>query len=100
MEKYFSQLIGLEKEKPFECVGSRDEINASITLTIRDFETSFNKGDSLPYLFEKYKEQGLYEANLPTCEQFIDFCDEVNLIPEKFAKMLAKKGIESGKIKE
>lgn len=100
MEKYFSQLIGLEKEKPFECVGSRDEINASITLTIRDFATSFNKGASLPYLFEKYKEQGLYEANLPTCEQFIDFCDEVNLIPEKFAKMLAKKGIESGKIKE
>ena len=35
----------------------------------------FNKGDKLPYLFEKYKEQGLYEANLPTCEQFIDFCD-------------------------
>lgn len=100
MEKYFSQLIGLEKEKPFECVGSRDEINASITLTIRDFETGFNKGDKLPYLFEKYKEQGLYEANLSTCEQFIDFCDDVNLIPEKFAKMLAKKGIESGKIKE
>ena len=22
MEKYFSQLFGLEKEKPFECVGS------------------------------------------------------------------------------
>ena len=100
MEKYFSQLIGLEKEKPFECVGSRDEINASITLTIRDFDFGFNKGDTLPYLFERYKEQGLYEANLSTCEQFIDFCDDVNLIPEKFAKMLAKKGIKSGKIEE
>ena len=42
----------------------------------------------------------MYEKNLPTCEEFIDFCDEVNLIPEEFAKLLAEKGIKSGKCKE
>lgn len=100
MEKYFNQLIGMEKEKPFECVGSRDEINAAITLTIRDFEKGINEGVKLPYLFEKYKAEGMYEKNLSTCEEFIDFCDEVNLIPEEFAKLLAEKGIKSGKCKE
>ena len=97
MEKYFNQLIGMEKEKPFECVGSRDEINAAITLTIRDFNEGINEGAKFPYLFEKYKVEGMYEKNLPTCEEFIDFCDEVNLIPEEFAKLLVEKGIKSGK---
>ena len=94
MEFYFSQLIGMEKEKPFECVGSRDEINAAITLTIRDFDTGFNKGDKLPYLFELYKEKGLYEKNLSQCETFNTFYDERHLIPAKYVELLEKLGIK------
>ena len=95
MEKYFSQLIGLEKEKPFECVGSRDEINASITLTIRDFETGINKGDKRPYLFEKYKELGLYEKNLAECDVYLNFFDDEHLIPDVYLEKLNKMGIKS-----
>lgn len=94
MKFYFSQLIGMEKEKPFECVGSRDEINAAITLTIRDFEKAINKGDSLPYLFNYYIEIGMYNKNLAGCEKYFDFYDDENLIPEKYLKLLRERGIK------
>lgn len=95
MELYFSQLIGLEKEKPFECVGSRDEINAAVTLTIRDFENGINKGDKLPYLFDLYKSKGLFERNLKSCETFNGFCDDRHLIPEKYVELLKERGIQA-----
>lgn len=93
MEMYFSQLIGMEKEKPFECVGSRDEINAAVTVTIRDFEDGINRGDRLPYLFERYKESGMYEKHLPVCEEYFTFFDNEHLIPEKYLIKLKNHGI-------
>ncbi len=84
MEAYFKQLIGLSKEKPFECVGSRDEINAAITLTIRDYP----KEKELPYLFRLYKELGCYEKNLPACEAYFSYYDHENLLPEAFEEKL------------
>lgn len=93
MEEYFKQLIGLSKEKPFECVGSRDEINAAITLTIRDYP----EGKELPYLFKRYKELGCYEENLPVCESYFGYYDHENLLPkafeEKFMAELKKRGV-------
>ncbi len=93
MELYFRQLLGLEKEKPFECVGSRDEINAAVTLTIRDFGIGINAGDELPYLFKKYVELGLYDRHIDTCEQFNHFYDDRHLIPDHFLEKLVKRGI-------
>lgn len=93
MEEYFKQLIGLSKEKPFECVGSRDEINAAITLTIRDYP----EGKELPYLFRRYKELGCYEENLPACESYFGYYDHENLLPEAFEENfmaeLKKRGV-------
>lgn len=83
MEQYFDQLIGLSQEKPFECVGSRDEINAAIALTIRDYP----EGKKLPYLFEHYKQLGLYEKTLPVCESYFHYYDHENLLPEQFEKV-------------
>lgn len=80
MEQYFDQLIGLSQEKPFECVGSRDEINAAVTLTIRDYP----KEKKLPYLFEHYKQMGLYEKTLPVCDRYFHYYDHENLLPEQF----------------
>lgn len=97
MKHYFSQLIGMEKEKPFECVGSRDEINAAITLTIRDFDKGINKGDRLPYLFNYYIELGMYDKNLSQCERYFDFFDDENLIPDKYMELLNRRGIGSTK---
>lgn len=88
MELYFSQLIGIEREKPFECVGSRDEINAAVTLTIRDFDRGINSGDRLPYLFERYKELGMYDKHVADCEAYYTFYDSEHMIPEKYHERL------------
>ena len=48
----FDKLCGILPEKPFECVGSRDEVNASIIEAIRIYD---NKGIELPLLLSHYK---------------------------------------------
>lgn len=48
----FDKLCGILPEKPFECVGSRDEVNASIVEAIRIYD---NKGIELPILLSHYR---------------------------------------------
>jgi len=38
LEKYFNQLIGKEETKPFECVGTRAEVNEAIMLIRKKYE--------------------------------------------------------------
>jgi hypothetical protein len=45
----FDQLIGLAETKPFECVGTIDEVNGSLCETIK------RRTGRLPYLLEYYK---------------------------------------------
>lgn len=59
MQPTLEQLVGIQEEKPFECVGSRDEINTAIVMTIDNLGKS---GKELPYLLKYYKTTGLYEA--------------------------------------
>ena len=84
LEGFFDGLIGAVPEKPFECVGSRDEINCAVTLTIRDYP----EGKELPYLFRHYRKTGYYEKTLPDCERFYDHYDEENLLPPAFREAL------------
>ncbi len=48
---YFKQLIGIEKVKPFECVGTVDEVNSAICLTIQKYLSS---DIPLPFLLQYY----------------------------------------------
>ena len=48
----FDKLCGILPEKPFECVGSRDEVNASIVESIKKYDEA---GITLPVLLEHYK---------------------------------------------
>lgn len=82
------QLIGLSPEKPFECVGSRDEINTAICLTIEKLET---QGKKLPKLLEYYKSEGLYEQNKGREQHYFNFYDKEHLLPEEFDKILKEK---------
>lgn len=52
---YFKQLCGEEENKPFECVGTLDDVNAAIVLTIKK-----NDGQ-LPFLFAQYKNTPAFE---------------------------------------
>ena len=52
----FDKLCGILPEKPFECVGSRDEVNASITETISKYAANQIK---LPTLLMHYQDSAV-----------------------------------------
>ncbi len=69
------QLIGLSPEKPFECVGSRNEVNFAIT-------TAIARGEKLPKLYEYYKSTPLYEKYSSIPNPYNTYYDNGNLLPE------------------
>lgn len=50
LEKYYRELTGLDKTKPFECVGTRAEVNEAIGMIADKY------AEKLPALVEKYSE--------------------------------------------
>ena len=92
MQEDFEKLIGMVEEKPFECVGSREEVNAAVTMTIRDMES---KGMKLPYLFEYYKTTHLYNENKDREYTFFSEYNDENLLPEQFAKLVRENAVEA-----
>jgi len=50
MKFYFEQLCGIEAVKPFECVGTVDEVNLAVNMLIRKLSD-----DDLPLLLRYYK---------------------------------------------
>ena len=83
MTRYVEQLIGLHETKPFECVGSVDEINYAMCLAIRRREAA---GEPLPRLLAYYKTTSAYETHKDVPGGYADYFDEVNLIPEDLKK--------------
>lgn len=87
MEEYFTELIGCSEHKPFECVGSIDEVNLAVSLAIRNI---LENNEELPYLFRKYLDSGLYEPetlderNSEYCKSYSDS----NLLPDEFRTIL------------
>lgn len=81
----FIDLCGYGKTKPFECVGTYEEINFAITKTILNLEKENKK---LPYLLAYYKENyGIKEIDNELVKQF----NENNNVPEEFASILKSK---------
>ena len=87
MQPTLEQLVGIQEEKPFECVGSRDEINTAIVMTIDNLGKS---GKELPYLLKYYKTTGLYEAYKAKGDQFSSYFDKQNLVPTPWEKLVEK----------
>ena len=88
MLETFRQLIGLTDEKPFECVGSRDEINFSVTQAIKKREAENKK---LPYLFEYYKKTELFSQYCNKEDTLSTFYNSTNNLPEQFEQILKNK---------
>lgn len=86
MQEDFEKLIGIQDEKPFECVGSRDEVNAAVCLTIERME---QEKEPLPALFAWYKKQPLYAASFPGRHSYDRYYDPAHLLPEAFLTLLA-----------
>ena len=87
MQSTMEQLVGIQEEKPFECVGSRDEINTALVKTIDRLEKDREK---LPYLLKYYKTTGLYEEYKAKGDHFSGYFDEQNLVPTAWEKLVRK----------
>ena len=81
MRLYFEQLIGLHETKPFECVGSVDEINFALCQAIKKRQAA---GAPLPRLLDYYSGLPLYAVYKDEPNRYADYFDEVNLIPDQF----------------
>lgn len=81
MLQFFDGLVSEQFDKPFECIGTRNEINAALTLAVKKRE---NK--KLPLLLEKYKNE-YYNENFDF-SSVDNFFDEENNIPDELKEEL------------
>ncbi len=78
----FQELCGLTKEKPFECVGTIDEVCLALTQTVKQYV-------DLPFLLQYFTETPLYEQY-----RYLKFEDEMHklnmqhFVPEKEFRIL------------
>lgn len=84
LKPIFDKLTGIEPEKPFECVGSRDEVNSALSELIRRY------GDRpLPALLGYYK-----SLNRPKAEDLGALTrafDTNNCVPQRFVGVIKDK---------
>ncbi len=77
----FQELLGYGKNKPFDCVGTYEEINYAITKTIQNFE-----GQPLPFLLKYYKEHYPLSSLEIKLEEKYDIQNNLNVHFEKIVK--------------
>lgn len=83
LRKTFLELCGFEKTKPFECVGTYEEVRYAISKTIKNLEA---QNEELPLLLKYYRENfKLVDGN------FLKFYNENNFLPKEFDKILRQK---------
>ena len=76
----FDKLTGVVPEKPFECVGSRDEVRCALTLTLEKYS-----GKELPCLLKEFKDRGDFPENP---RKYFDFYDNENFLTDRFTALL------------
>jgi hypothetical protein len=82
----FDKLIGEVPEKPFECVGTRDELNTAICMAISKWE---DRGMQLPKLYQYYKEKRLYQMYIDRkTNAYLKYYNDENFVPVEFVSRL------------
>lgn len=86
--KTFIELCGYGETKPFECVGTYEEIRYAITKTIENLN-----GKDLPLLL-KYYDENFERSN----DELLNYYNEENNLPQEFDKILKGKILDDRKI--
>lgn len=81
----FDELCGINDNKPFECVGTRDEVNTAICLAIKQRK-------DIPYLYRHYMKSKYYEY-YQNRNDYKHFYNRENMIPEHFEKYIQERKI-------
>ncbi len=79
----FDKLCGILPEKPFECVGSRDEVNASVTETIGKYSQAQRP---LPALLMHYQDSAVVPAI--AFDKYITKLSSEHALDEFFEKII------------
>jgi hypothetical protein len=87
MKELFEQLTGILDDKPFECVGTRDEVNTAVCMSIAAHEKG---GRKLPLLYEYYKTASYYGAYRGKTVNMLAYNNE-NRLPEQYAEVMKRK---------
>ena len=87
MEPVLQELCGALPNKPFECVGSRKEVNISLCLAIARAEQD---GLKLPLLLGKYKETPLYAQYAPDAAEFGGEWDPQHNLPTDLEQLVRR----------
>jgi hypothetical protein len=82
----FEGLIGVSKEKPFECIGTVEEVCCALEMTAKRYIAS---GIELPFLLKNYMKNQKNDYGRSQAELLSEFNEENN-IPEKFKKYVAE----------
>lgn len=90
LKNTMEMLCGIQRNKPFECVGSRDEVNTAICETIKKCETNH---EELPLLYKYYKTTKKYEEYKNKENTYNTFYNAENNVPEHYMKMLKESEI-------
>ncbi len=84
MKNLFEQLTGILDDKPFECVGTRDEVNIAINMSIR---RHLEQGKEVPYLYRFYQDSSYYESYKDRSVDWDSWNNE-NLVPEGYQQLI------------
>jgi len=80
----FIELCGYGETKPFECVGTFDEVNYAVSKTIIKLDETNRK---LPYLLKYYKDNyGIADTEVDISKQYNDNCN----LPKQFDEILRR----------
>ncbi len=84
MMDLFEQLNGMTDDKPFECVGTRDEVNTAISMGIRKYQAA---GLPLPKLYQYYYDSQYYAFYQDRNVSWDEYQTR-NLLPAQYAEIL------------
>ncbi|MGN1338022.1 MAG: hypothetical protein ACI4WW_06075 [Candidatus Coprovivens sp.] len=81
LENIFKELLGYSETKPFECVGTYEEVRYATSLTIKKLE-----GQKLPYLLQFYKDNYPLETN----HNFENSYNNLHNLPKEYEELVRK----------
>jgi len=81
----FDQLVGVVPEKPFECVGTCDEVNTAISMVIHRLDEEHKE---VPKLYQHYKDLKQYIQYSQAVNPYLTYYNEENSVPVQFVERI------------
>jgi UDP-N-acetyl-alpha-D-muramoyl-L-alanyl-L-glutamate epimerase len=86
MESILNELDGTTEIKPFECIGTVDEVNVALNESIKMY-----RKDELPFLLKKFQQQSNLRYNSPDdIHQRLKRLEPVHFVPDIYLNLLIK----------